>query len=249
MTSSAQYVDGSDSAGVERILVVTAHPDDLDFGAGGTIAAWTKAGIEVSYCIATRGDSGQSGDTPREQVPQVREDEARAAAAAVGVNDVTFLGYPDSRVQVTLELRRDIARQIRRVRPDRVLTLSPERTWDRIVNNHPDHIAVGEATMCAVYPDAANQYIHPELFNDEGMAPWRANEVWIIAAATLNTYVDVTDTFDAKVAALRAHTSQTSHMSGLADRLRSDLAANAAKVGLPEGRLAELFRSFHTGRS
>jgi LmbE family N-acetylglucosaminyl deacetylase len=244
----SEYVDGSDSSGIARILVVTAHPDDLDFGAAGTIASWTQAGIEVAYCIATYGDAGQSGDTPREQVAELRAAEARAAAAAVGVHDVTFLGYPDSRVLVTLELRKDISRQIRRTRPDRVLTLSPDRTWERVVHNHPDHLAVGEATLCAVYPDAANRFIHPELFAAEGLESWRANEVWMIAAPNSTTYVDVTDTFDAKVAALHAHTSQTSHMNGLVARLRGELAGNARAVGLPEGRLAELFRTFRTGR-
>lgn len=249
MSNPQHFVDGSRSPEVQRILVVTAHPDDLDFGAAGTIATWTKSGIEVAYCIATRGDSGQSGTLPRDQVAASREAEQRAAAAAVGVNDVTFLGYPDSRVLVTLELRRDIARQIRRVRPQRVLTLTPERTWERVVHNHPDHMAVGEATLCAVYPDAANPYIHPELVADEGLEAWRANDVWMIAAPQPTTYVDVTDTFDMKVAALRAHASQTSHMSGLTDRLRAELADNAATVGLPEGRLAEVFRAFHTARA
>lgn len=248
MSSGQQYVDGSDSGGVERILVVTAHPDDLDFGAAATIAGWTKAGIEVSYCIATRGDVGQSGDLPRDQVAELRATEQRAAAAAVGVSDVTFLGYPDSRVLVSLELRRDIARQIRRVRPQRVLTLSPERSWERVVHNHPDHLAVGEAALCAVYPDASNRFIHPELFNDEGLDAWRADEVWLIGAPHETAYVDVTDTFSAKVDALRAHASQTSHMTGLEDRLRTQLADNAEKVGLPAGRLAELFRVFRTGR-
>jgi LmbE family N-acetylglucosaminyl deacetylase len=242
------YVDGGAAEPVERVLVVTAHPDDLDFGAAGTIATWTKAGTQVSYCIATAGDSGQQGTVPRDQVAPHRMAEQRAAGEVVGVHDVTFLGYPDSRVEVSLGLRRDIARQIRRVRPDRVLTWSPTRNWDRIAHNHPDHLAVGEATMCAVYPDAANPYIHPELYKSEGYAAWRASEVWLIATPELTTYVDVTDTFDLKVAALQAHASQTSARPDLADRLRAQLAANAALVGLPDGRLAELFRTFRTGR-
>jgi LmbE family N-acetylglucosaminyl deacetylase len=103
--------------------------------------------------------------------------------------------------------------------------------------------------LCAVYPDAANRFIHPELVTDEGLESWRTNEVWMIAAPHSRTYVDVTDTFDAELAALRAHSSQTAHMPGLADRVRSELADNAQTVGLPEARLAEIFRSFHTGRS
>lgn len=242
------YVDGGKAEPVERVLVVTAHPDDLDFGAAGTIATWTRAGTQVSYCIATAGDSGQQGTVPRDQVAPHRMAEQRAAAAVVGVHDVTFLGYPDSRVEVSLELRRDIARQIRRTRPDRVLTWSPQREWTRIANNHPDHLAVGEATMCAVYPDAANPNIHPELYKLEGYSAWRASEVWMMATPEPTTYVDVTDTFELKVAALRAHDSQTGARPDLADRLRTQLAANAARVGLADGRLAELFRTFRTAR-
>lgn len=242
------YVDGGKAEPVERVLVVTAHPDDLDFGAAGTIATWTRAGTQVSYCIATAGDSGQQGTVPRDQVAPHRMAEQRAAAAVVGVHDVTFLGYPDSRVEVSLELRRDIARQIRRTRPDRVLTWSPQREWTRIANNHPDHLAVGEATMCAVYPDAANPNIHPELYKLEGYSAWRASEVWMMATPEPTAYVDVTDTFELKVAALRAHDSQTGARPDLADRLRTQLAANAARVGLADGRLAELFRTFRTAR-
>ena len=106
---------------IQRALVVAAHPDDVDFAAAGTIAAWTTAGMDVAYCIATYGDAGGFDDTPREQMPQLREAEQRAAAKVVGVDDITFLGYPDGAVTVSLDLRRDIARQIRRVRPQRVL--------------------------------------------------------------------------------------------------------------------------------
>jgi len=103
---------------VRRVLVVTAHPDDVDFSAGGTVATWTKAGIEVAYAIATSGDAGGFDDTPRDRMAGLREAEQRAAAAALGVVDVTFLGYPDGALYVTDDLRRDITRQIRRVRPE-----------------------------------------------------------------------------------------------------------------------------------
>ncbi|MGI8868569.1 MAG: PIG-L deacetylase family protein [Mycobacteriales bacterium] len=240
--------DRTDGGEASRALVVTAHPDDLDFGAGATVAAWTRAGIEVAFCLVTDGDAGQSGTTPRDQVVAVRQAETRAAARELGVTDVTFLGYPDSRVEVTLSLRRDISRQIRRFRPDRVLTWAPERTWDFAPANHPDHRAVGEATMCAVYPDAANPHIHPELFRDEGWAAWRATEAWLMAAAEPTSYVDTTDTFEAKLAALRAHSSQTGHMDDLAGRIRASAETAARTAGLPAGRLAETFRVMHTGR-
>lgn len=240
--------DRSHTGGISRALVVTAHPDDLDFGAGGTVATWTRAGVEVAICLVTNGDAGQSGSTPRDQVADLRQAEARAAAKELGVSDVTFLGYPDSRVEVTLDLRRDISRQIRRVRPDRVLTWAPERTWNFVGANHPDHRAVGEATLSAIYPDAANQYIHPELHRDEGWEAWRASEAWLMSPAEPTSYVDITDTFDAKIAALRAHSSQTGHMADLVERLRARAAQSAKEAGLGEGRLAENFRVTYTGR-
>ncbi len=109
-----------DDAQVDRVLVVTAHPDDVDFGCGATVAIWTAAGVEVAYCIVTNGDAGGfDRDVPRSAIAGIRQDEQRKAAAALGVTDVDFLGYPDGRLTVSHELRRDIARVIRRVRPDR----------------------------------------------------------------------------------------------------------------------------------
>ncbi len=168
-----------DLTGVERILVVTAHPDDVDFGFAGSVAQFTDAGIDVTYCIVTDGDAGgaETG-TPREEMAPLRRDEQTAAAAVVGVHDLRFLGYPDGRVESTLDLRRDISRVIRDVRPQRVMGQSPERNLDRIYASHPDHLAVGDATLCAVYPDARNRWAHPEL-EAEGWEPWAVDETWI----------------------------------------------------------------------
>lgn len=238
----------ADTAPISRALVVTAHPDDLDFEAGGTVAGWVRAGVDVAFCLVTDGDAGQSGTTPRDEVVGVRRQETIAAAEALGVSEVRFLGYPDSRVEVTLDLRRDISREIRRHRPERVLTWAPERTWDFTPANHPDHRAVGEATLCAIYPDAANPYIHPELHRDEQWEAWRASEAWLMSPAGPTTYVDITDTFEAKVAALRAHSSQTGHLADLVDRIRGRAEEHARSAGLPAGRLAEVFRVTRTGR-
>lgn len=228
--------------------MVAAHPDDVDFGAAGTVASWTKAGVDVAYCICTSGDAGGFDATPRERMRMLREDEQRAAAAAVGVSDVVFLGYPDGRLTPSLELRRDICREIRRFRPDRVLTQSPEIFWQRIVASHPDHRAAGEATLAAVYPDARNPFAHPELLEDEGMEAWTVPELWLMASPIerINHFVDVTDTFDAKVAALRAHRSQTGHMDGLEEMLRGWLGMVAKRGGLPDGRFAEAFQVVDT---
>src|SRR4029453_7278892 len=129
---------------VDRVLCVLAHPDDVDFGSAGTGATWTAAGTEVTYCIVTDGDAGGFDDTPREQMGPLRRAEQRAAAAAAGVTHGRFLGPPGGRLELTLALRRDISRVIRQVRPQRVLTSSPERWWERVAASHPDHMTVGE---------------------------------------------------------------------------------------------------------
>lgn len=229
---------------VARVLVVTAHPDDVDFGAAGTVAGWTGSGIEVAYCIATSGDAGGYDDTPRSEMGPLREREQRAAAAELGVRQVEFLGYPDGRLTPSLDLRRDISRAIRRFRPDRVLTQSPQIWWRRLGASHPDHRAVGEATVAAVYPDARNPFAHPELLADEGLDAWTVRELWLIGAPEdqVDHLVDITDTLSRKVAALRAHVSQTAHMDDLEDRMRVWHTGWARRRGLPEGRLAEAFQ-------
>lgn len=236
-----------DDSEIERALIVTAHPDDVDFGSAGTIAGWVASGIAVAYCIVTYGDAGGfDPDVPRADIPKVREAEQRAAAAAVGVHDVTFLGYPDGRVEVSYDLRRDISRQIRRVRPQRLLTHSPMRNWQRIGPSHPDHLRTGEAALCAVYPDARNPFAYPELLRDEGLADWKVAEVWLSGGPTPDHYVDITESFDKKVAALREHASQTAHMEDLEGMLRTWLSASALAASLPEGRLAEAFQVIST---
>lgn len=222
---------------VHRVLCVLAHPDDIDFGAAGTVARWVDEGLEVAYLLVTRGDAGGFDDTPREQMPILRVAEQRAAAAAVGVKQVDFLdGYADGRVTVSLELRRDITAAIRRFRPDRVLTNSPIRRWDRIGASHPDHLAIGEATTCAVYPDSRNPFAYPELAHLEA---WTVREVWYLGGPDPDYAVDVTDTFDRKLAALRAHRTQTSHMD-LETALRE-------RMSTADGRLTESFTIVRTG--
>jgi LmbE family N-acetylglucosaminyl deacetylase len=231
-----------DDAEIERALVIAAHPDDADFGSAGTVATWTAQGMEVSYCIITSGDAGGFDPTvPRSEIPGIRESEQRAAAAEVGVKDVTFLGYPDGALEVTHALRRDLSRVIRQVRPQRVICQSPERNWQRVFASHPDHLRAGEAAMCAIYPDSRNPFAHPELLA-EGFVEWTVSEIWITAAPShlVNHYVDITDVFDRKVAALRAHVSQTEHVD-LETLLRGWLGAQAAAAGWGPGRLAEAF--------
>jgi len=236
-----------DDSEIQRILVINAHPDDVDFSAAGTIAVWTDAGIEVIYCVVTDGDAGgHDENVPRAEIPVLRRAEQTAAAKQVGVHDLRFLGYPDGQVEATLALRKDLARVIRQVRPDRLLCPSPERNYVRLGISHPDHRAVGSAALDAVYPDARNPFAFPELLADERLEPWTVREVWLPGGPAPDHYVDITDTFPRKIAALRAHASQTGHMDELEGFLRSRLAETAARGGLPEGRLAEVFQVLNT---
>jgi Uncharacterized proteins, LmbE homologs len=235
-----------DDAEVRRVLAVVAHPDDVDFGAAGTIATFTDKGIEVVYCVVTDGDAGGfDREVDNRGMAELRRAEQIAAGECVGVRDIRFLGYPDGMLEPSLKLRRDIARVIRQVRPDRVITMSPERDYQRIGRSHPDHRVVGGATLDAVYPDARNPYAFPELLAEEGLEAWTVREVWL-TSPTPNHAVDVTGTIDRKIAALRAHKSQTGHRDGFEERVRANLAANARSFGLPEGRYAELFQVIDT---
>jgi len=232
-----------------KILVVAAHPDDVDFGAAGSVAVWVAEGNEVAYCICTSGEAGEAPpEMVRKDVPALREAEQRAAAAVLGVTDVTFLHHGDGRLQAGLELRRDISRVIRRVRPERVVSHSPERVWERVYASHPDHLAAGEATMAAVYPDARNAHAHIELLA-EGFEPWSVSELYVMgpgSAGAQAVHVDITDSIDKKVAALAAHASQTGGMTDLDERMRAWGAMAAQAAGLSEGRLAESFRRVDT---
>lgn len=228
---------------IERVLFVTAHPDDVDFGSGGTVAAFTNMGIDVSYCICTNGDQGgEDPAVPRDEMPRIRQSEQRAAGEALGVSDIHFLGYRDGWLAPTFELRRDIVRIIRKVRPNRMIIQSPERNWERIFASHPDHMAAGEAAIQAVYPDARNPFAWPELLSEEALAPWAVPEVWIASSNTPNHFVDITDTFPRKLEALKRHVSQTSHMDDLEERIRHWGALNAENAGFAAGRLAEAYK-------
>ena len=227
----------------ERALVVTAHPDDMDFGAAGTLATWVAEGTTVTYLLCTDGDAGGfDPSVPRSEIAGIRQAEQRRAAGAVGVHDVRFLGYPDGQLSASFALRRDISRVIRQVRPDRVLIQSPEINWDRLPASHPDHRAAGEAALAAVYPDARNPFTHTSLLEEEGLEAWTVHDLWVMGGPTPNHWVDITDHFDRKLAALRAHDSQTSHMDDLEDLLRTWGTLQAEAGGLPAGRLAESYR-------
>ena len=232
---------------IERVLVVTAHPDDCDFGAAGTIAKWSATGIKVSYCICTNGDQGgEDPSVPREEMPKIRQREQRDAGKVVGVEDITFLNYRDGWLVPTIELRKDIVRQIRITRPQRMLIQSPDRNWDRLFASHPDHMAAGEAAIQAVYPDSRNPFAFEDLLKDEGLEPWRVQEVWVMSTQNPDHYVDITDVFDKKMKALDAHVSQTAHNPNLEKMVREWGEKNAAANNLAEGSIAEVFKIINT---
>ena len=230
-----------------RYLMVTAHPDDVDFGCAGTTATLTAAGHEVVYCLVTDGQAGGfDSSISRGQMAEVRRQEQTAAAKVVGVSELHFLGFPDGAVEANLDLRRAIARVIRQVRPDRVVTQSYLRNLDRIYSSHPDHLAVGESTLNAVYPDARNEFAFPELL-EQGLEPHTVPEVWLMGSPEPNHFVDITDTMERKIEALLCHQSQMQDPERIPVMMREWAAAQAAAGGLAEGRLAEGFRLVATG--
>jgi LmbE family N-acetylglucosaminyl deacetylase len=239
--------DGPDAGGVERILVVTAHPDDVDFGAAGSVATWTDADITVSYCICTDGDAG-GADTgiPRVEMPTVRREEQTKAAAVVGVTDLHWLGFPDGALEYSLELRKAISRVIRITKPDRVVCQSPDRLLTRIYASHPDHLAAGAATISAVYPDSRNAWSFPELFEHEGLAPHSVPEIWLMAREAPDRFVDTTDVIDRKVEALLCHRSQMSAPDRIPEMMRDWGRMVAERAGFGPDRTAEGFERIDT---
>jgi LmbE family N-acetylglucosaminyl deacetylase len=232
---------------IGRILVITAHPDDVDFGAAGSVATWTDQGIDVRYCIVTDGDAGGfDPEVARSEIPRIRREEQTKAAATVGVTELHFLGYPDGRLVASIELRRDISRVIRQVRPDRVLAPSPERNMSRIYASHPDHLAAGEAAVCAVYPDARNPWAHPELLDDEGLEAHTVPELWLMASNQADRFVDTTAQLDRKIAALLCHESQMPDPGRIPKLITEWGATVAAMAGLAAGRYAEGFQRIDT---
>jgi LmbE family N-acetylglucosaminyl deacetylase len=235
-----------DLADITCALVVVAHPDDIDFGQAGTIAVLTDQGAHVVYCLVTSGEAG--GDDlalARHEMGAIREREQTEAAKRVGVTDLVWLHHPDGRVEADLELRRDISRVIRQVRPQVVLTQNPDRFLDRVYASHPDHRAVGSATLDAVYPDARNPFAFPELLRDEGLEPHAVAEVWIVPHLQPTRLVDITTTIGRKIEALLCHESQVADPAAYEQLLRDWARSNAQTHGC-EGEYAEAFRVVDT---
>jgi LmbE family N-acetylglucosaminyl deacetylase len=226
---------------VSRVVVVSAHPDDVDFGVAGSVATWTDAGIAVTYCIVTDGqEGGFDRSLPRQEVVPIRRKEQREAAARVGVEDVRFLGHADGALEATPALVGELAALIRDLRPERMVIPSPERDYARIHRSHPDHLAAGKAALDAIYPAARNPFARPELLA-QGLEPWSVADTWLMAHPTSNHVVDVTAAYDRKIEAIMAHDSQHEDADALLEPLREAFGANARMAGLPEGHFAEAF--------
>lgn len=200
MTDQVQWVDESWSSA----LAIVAHPDDLEYGAASAIARWTGQGKRIAYCLITSGEAGIDSMSPEEAGP-LREQEEREGAAIVGVESVEFLGYPDGVIEYGRPLRRDVARVVRRHRPDVVITGNYSDTWGPGTANQADHIAGGRAVLDGVR-DAANRWIFRDLL-DEGLEPWSATMLLVSGSPAGAHGVDVTDHLDAGIASLAAHTA------------------------------------------
>ncbi len=219
-----------------KALVIVAHPDDAEFVCGGTIARWCHEGWEVSYVLATSGDMGSHDvQMTRDQLARIRQREQRLAAKVLGVRACVFLGYADGFVEDTYEFRGRLVREVRRLRPDVVVT------WDPFRNsfNHRDHRLTGQAALDAVYPLARSHLAYPEHL-EEGLEPHRVTEVLLAATDRANHYVDVSDFFPKRMQALRRHRSQVGRYPAreLRKRVRERLAEIGKEAGYP---LAEAF--------
>lgn len=211
----------SDTPPIQRALVIHAHPDDPEFSAGGTVARWTDAGIEVTYAIVSDGSKGTDDRTiTNEQLVALRVKEQQAAAEVLGVRNIIYMGFPDGYLVPDLELRKALVRVIRQVRPEVVICPDPQTlitSFNTI--NHPDHRAVGLATLDAIFPAARNHNYFPE-FLAEGLEPVYVREVYLSGSLHPDVWVDITSTFERKIAALRCHVSQIKDMDALAERMR-----------------------------
>jgi LmbE family N-acetylglucosaminyl deacetylase len=217
-----------------RVLFVAAHPDDADFLAGGTIARLAREGREIAYVVVTNGNKGASdrGITP-EQLVAIREGEQRQAARVLGVVHVEFLGYEDGEIEDSRDLRRDVTREIRRWRPDLVITLNPHRAYTNFPGWHRDHRTTARVVMDCVYPLARDHLAFPELLPDH--EPHTVREVYAVQWDRPELVVDITATLDVKLEAIRCHASQIGDMAAFEERMRSRAAALGRDKGFAYG--------------
>jgi len=229
--------DASQPVPIQRVLVVTAHPDDSEFGAGGTVAKLVREGKNVSYCIVTNGNKGSSDRsmTP-ERIARIREEEQRAAARVLGVETIDFLGFPDCEVEDTRQTRMAVTAAIRRHRPDRLIIQNPNRTKN-LGASHRDHRIVAGIALDCVYPLARDHMAFPELAA-QGLEPHKVREVYLMWWDNPEVVVDISDTIDLKIKALACHASQFKDFAAVEARVRE----RGAELGKLKGHAyAETF--------
>ena len=231
----------------DRIMVVVAHPDDAEFMCAGSVAKWTREGREAVYVIATNGNKGTPDrEVDPAELAALREGEQRAACAVLGVSKVEFLRHEDGTLQNTLQLRREVARLIRVHCPSAVVTEDPTARFVGNRINHPDHRAVGDATVDAVFPSARDFHMWPELYYEEGLEPHVVDHLYVSGrGGEANVRIDVAATIELKIAALRAHASQVRNPTPEFDEFVRSMARRNAE-GSPY-EYAESFRYFHLG--
>ena len=232
----------SDGAHYQRAMVVVAHPDDAEWGCAGTVAKWCAEGWEVVYVLCTDGSKGsEDPEMTSGRLVEIRKQEQLNAGKVLGLKDVVFLGYEDSMLEPTLDLRRDIAREIRRHRPDVLICMNPVRSVDgEGYLGHPDHFASGEAALSAVFPSSRDRLTFPELLG-EGLEPHKVKEVWMMFHGdTADKFVDVSAYMDTAVDALKQHQTQVSEEDAEVD-MRQWRNSTGKKVGF---EFAEAFKVF-----
>ena len=236
--------DGSNDD-FKRAMVVTAHPDDAEYGCSGSVAKWCRMGWEVVYVLCTDGSKGsEDREITSKRLVEIRAEEQINAGKTLGLKTVEFLGYPDGYLEPTLDVRRDISRQIRKHKPDVLITTNPTRDlMSSGYVGHPDHFAAGEAALSAVFPSARDHLTFPELFSDEGLEPHKVREVWVM------TFGDGADVWNplteqdvnTSIAALKEHTSQVNDPDQAAKWMKQRRAELGKKIG---ANYAESFKKF-----
>ena len=230
-----------------RVLVITAHPDDIEFACAGSVARWVDEGAEVTYVIVTDGSTGTlDTDLVGQRLADVRREESIQAAKVVGVNEVVFLGYRDGYVEPTLDLRRDLAREFRKARPDRFIVMDPQTLPGGWFVNHPDHRAVGQASLDITVTAGTTPGHFPELL-DEGHEPWRGlKETYLAGPGGGETAVDITKSIDRKIAALKCHVSQVGEWD-VESVIRNWMKANGQEHGYDYAELFRVIRPLGSG--
>lgn len=224
----------------QKILAILAHPDDPEFFCGATLARWASQGHEITYCLLTRGDKGaREADTDPLELGRRREIEQQGAANCLGVKRVFYLDFLDGTLIPDMASREAVTRVIRQEKPDILITCDPTQLFGDNSINHPDHRYVGQIVIDAVFPAAGNPLFFPHLLKEEHLEPHSVNEVWMTVTGTPNTVVEVSETWEKKIEALRCHVSQIGDMDGLVTRMRGRHTSDST---LEAPRYEEKFR-------